>query len=262
VSHDSQSARLRRSVRWLGTLAVLSLGILLILSRVDSSTNASAQAGDSEPPLRVPSNVAWTEETLAIVSNGDAFHGLLLARRCNHCHGEEGFSSVPVFPNLAGEDRLSFWKQMLDFRSGKRTSPVMQGIAAGLSAQDAADLAAYYSMLPIASDPQDNRSFPQPMRTPSQASIAIRLIIFGDGQRGIPPCQSCHGPVSYVRGAPPLATQNGSYLQEQLEHFSNGERTNDINIRMRSIARQLTAEERTAVAECYGAGLGPGGNSR
>ena len=68
--------------------------------------------------------------------------------------------------------------------------------------------------------------------------------------------------MSYVRGAPPLATQNGSYLQEQLEHFSNGERANDINIRMRSIARQLTAEERTAVAEYYGAGLGPGGNSR
>jgi hypothetical protein len=46
--------------------------------------------------------VAWTEETLTIVSSGDAFRGLLLARRCNHCHGEEGFSSVPAFPNLAG----------------------------------------------------------------------------------------------------------------------------------------------------------------
>jgi len=50
--------------------------------------------------------VAWTEETLAIISRGDAFRGLLLARRCNHCHGEEGFSPVPAFPNLAGEDRL------------------------------------------------------------------------------------------------------------------------------------------------------------
>ena len=39
----------------------------------------------------------------------------------------------PSFPNLAGEDRLSFWKQMEDFRSGKRASPVMQGLAAGLS---------------------------------------------------------------------------------------------------------------------------------
>jgi cytochrome c553 len=206
--------------------------------------------------------VAWTKETLTIVSGGDAFRGLLLARRCNHCHGEEGFSSAPAFPNLAGEDRLSFWKQMQDFRFGKRTSPVMQGIADGLSARDSADLAAYYSMLPTASDPQDNRVFPQAMQNPSRATMAIRLIVFGDGQRGIPPCQSCHGPVGSVKGAPPLDTQNGSYLQNQLENFASGHRTNDINVRMRSIARQLTEEEKTAVSNYYGAGMGPGANPR
>ncbi len=228
-------------------------------SQPDSEPNSQI---NSEPPIRVPSNVAWTEETLTIVSSGDAFRGLLLARRCNHCHGEEGFSSVPDFPNLAGQDRLSFWKQMQDFRSGKRASPVMQSIAEGFPARASADLAAYYAMLPTASDPQDNRTFPQAMQDPSRASVAIRLIVFGDGQRGIPPCQSCHGPVSYVKGAPPLATQNGNYLEQQLEHFSSGYRANDINVRMRSIARQLTAEEKTAVSEYYGAGLGPGVNSR
>jgi len=254
VSHVNQAVRLRKGVGLLRTLTVLLLGIPLLLSGGDSS----AQPENSEPPIRVPSNVAWTDETLKLVSNGDAFRGLLLARRCNHCHGEEGFSSVAVFPNLAGEDRLSFWKQMQDFRSGKRTSPVMQGIAEGFSARDSADLAAYYSMLPTASDPQDTRAFPQAMQDSSRAPVAIRLIVFGDGQRGIPPCQSCHGPVAYVKGAPPLANQNGSYLQQQLEHFANGSRTNDINVRMRSVARQLTAEEKTALSEYYGAGLGPG----
>ncbi len=239
---------------------MLLLAITLLLSGMDSS--AQRESENSEPPVRIPSDVAWTGETLAIIYRGDAFHGLLLARRCNHCHGEEGFSSVPAFPNLAGEDRLSFWKQMQDFRSGKRTSPIMQGIAEGFSARDAADLAAYYAMLPTASDPQDNRAFPQAMRDPSGASMAIRLIVFGDGQRGIPPCQSCHGPVSYVQGAPPLATQNGNYLEQQLENFSNGNRANDINVRMRSIARQLTAEEKTALSEFYGAGMGPGVTSR
>ena len=237
---------------------MVPFAITLLLSWRDSS----AQPQNSEPPVRIPSNVAWTEETLAIISRGDAFRGLLLARRCNHCHGEEGFSPVPAFPNLAGEDRLSFWKQMQDFRSGKRTSPVMQGIAEGFSAHDSADLAAYYAMLPTASDAQDNRAFPQAMPDPSLASMAIRLIVFGDGQRGIPPCQSCHGPVSYVQGAPPLATQNGNYLEQQLENFSNGNRANDINVRMRSIARQLTAEEKTALSEFYGAGMGPGVTSR
>ena len=255
MSHANQVARARTRVRWLGTVLLL-LATALLLS------DSSAQKEDAEPPVRVPSNVSWTAETLAVISKGDAFHGLLLARRCNHCHGEEGFSAVPGFPNLAGEDRLSFWKQMQDFRAGKRTSPVMQKIAEGLSARDAADLAAYFAMLPTASDAQDNRVFPHAMTDPSRASMAIRLIVFGDGQRGIPPCQSCHGPVSYVNGAPPLATQNGAYLEEQLEHFSNGNRANDINVRMRSIARQLTAEEKTAVSQYYGVGLGPGISSR
>ena len=96
----------------------------------------------------------------------------------------------------------------------------------------------------------------------SLAPIAIRLIVFGDGPRGIPPCQACHGPIGNVKGAPPLSNQNGSYLREQLEHFASGDRTNDINVRMRSIARQLTAEEKTAVSEYYGAGLGPGVSPR
>jgi len=252
VSYVSPAARLHLGVLWPGALVIL-LAITFLFSRSDSS----AQPQNSEPPVRVPSNVAWTEETLAIISGGDPFRGLILSRRCSHCHGQEGFSSVPAFPNLAGEDRLSFWKQMQDFRSAKRISPVMQGIADGLSARDSSDLAAYYEMLPRASDPQDTRAFPQAMPDPSRAPMAIRIIVFGDGRRGIPPCQSCHGPVSYVRGAPPLSTQNGTYLEQQLEHFSNGYRTNDINVRMRSIARQLTPEEKTAVSEYYGAGLGP-----
>ncbi len=255
MSHASQASPLRGKTRWLGILAVLC-GMTVLLA----GSRTSAPAVNSEPPVRIPSNVAWTEETLSIVSKGDAFHGLLLARRCNHCHGEEGYSPVSDYPNLAGLDRLSFWKQMQDFRSGKRTSPVMQVVAERISARDSADLAAYFAMLPTASDSQDNRAFPQAMHDPSRALVAMRLIVFGDGQRGIPPCQSCHGPVSYVKGAPPLATQNGPYLEQQLEHFSNGSRANDINVRMRSIARQLTAEEKTAVSEYYGAGLGPGVN--
>jgi|SRR5579864_356157 len=257
VSNLTHAARLRIGTRWVATLMILC-EITVLLAGRDSCT----QSVNSAPPLRVPSNVTWTKETLRIISNGDAFRGLLLARRCNHCHGEEGFSSISTFPNLAGLDRLSFWKQMQDFRSGKRTSQVMQPIAEGFSARESADLAAYYAMLPTTSDPQDNRAFPQSMHEPARASIAIRLIVFGDGQRGIPPCQSCHGPVSYVKGAPPLSTQNRDYLEQQVEHFSNGYRANDINVRMRSIARQLTGEEKTAVSEYYGAGLGPGVSSR
>ncbi len=257
MSHASRSSRPQPAISRLAILFAL-LALALPIAGNDS---APAPA-NSAPPIRIPSDVAWTEETLTLISSGDAFHGLLLARRCNHCHGEEGFSSVPAIPNLAGLDRLSFWKQMEDFRSGKRIAPLMQTIAEGLSARDFADLAAYYALLPTASDPLEKRAFPQPVQDPSGVTKAIHLVVFGDGQRGIPPCQSCHGPLSYVKGAPPLASQNGKYVAEQLDHFSNGSRTNDINVRMRSVAMQLTADEKAALSEYYGAGLGPGANSR
>lgn len=219
--------------------------------RGDSS---SAPTGNTQPPVRVPSNVAWTAETIETASGGDAFRGLLLSRRCSHCHGSEGFSAEPYIPDLAGIDRLSTWKQLADFRSGKRISPVMQPIASGLTERDSADLAAYYSMLPTSPDPQDNRSFPQPIHDLWRASIAVRLVVFGDGARGIPPCQACHGPVGFLKGAPPLDNQNGVYLLNQLRRFADGERANDINMPMRSIAVQLTEEEKSSLSQYYGAG--------
>ena len=181
MSCARRTARVRIAV-WVGTLAGLFVATLFLSGRNSSAqsslTQASATPANSEPPVRIPSNVAWTEETLKTISRGDAFRGLLLARRCNHCHGEEGFSSVAAFPNLAGMDRLSFWKQMQDFRAGKRSSPVMEPITQGLTEHDSADLAAYFAMLPTASDAQDNRAFPQAMHDPAQATMAIRLIVF------------------------------------------------------------------------------------
>jgi cytochrome c553 len=214
----------------------------------------------AEPPVRIPSNVAWTAETIEMASSGDAFRGSLIGRRCDRCHGREGFSSSPTIPNLASMDRLVIWKQLDDFRSGKRSSRVMQPIANSLSLQDSADVAAYYRTMPIEPDPQDDRAFPQPMSDPQHEAVAGRLIGTGDGSRGLPPCQACHGPIGFVVGAPSLATQNATYLLEQLEAFASGRRANDINLRMRSIAAQLTEDERHALAESYGAGVAESGS--
>ncbi len=248
------SRRLAKGGRVRGRIrrAVPTLAIWLLLS-----AGAEVMGSDAaEPPVRIPSNVAWTARTIALASSGNALRGLLIARRCDRCHGREGFSSSPSVPNLAAMDRLVVWKQLDDFRSGKRSSPVMQPIANSLSLEDSADVAAYYWMMPIAPDPQDDRSFPQPLSDPKHEAMAGRLINAGDGSRGLPPCQACHGPIGFVTGAPSLATQNATYLLQQIEAFASGRRANDINMRMRSIAAQLTDEEKHALAESYGAGLG------
>jgi cytochrome c553 len=213
------------------------------------------QAG-SHRREHIPTNVTWTDETIAEASRGDALHGMLLARRCDHCHGAEGFSPNAYTPNLAAIDKLATWKQLEDFRSHKRGSSVMEPVAASLTPRDLLDLATYYAMLPDYSDPQDTRSFPQRQPEYARAQVAARLVSAGDGERGIPPCQACHGPVGYRPGAASLATQNSDYILGQLDAFGNGARANDINLVMRTIAHQLSEEERRSLADYYGSGLG------
>jgi cytochrome c553 len=239
-----------RSTRFSSATA-LALTVLIALA----ASALLLQARDN-PPDHIPSFVAWTPETKIAASSGDAFRGLLLAKRCDHCHGSEGFSDRASTPNLAGLDKLAIWKQLEDFRTHKRLSHTMDPIAASLSPRDEADVVAYFAKLPIFTDPQDNRAFPQSRPDPARAAIALHLVSFGDGERGIPPCQACHGPVAFRPGVPSLATQNGDYVLKQLEEFASGTRANDINMPMRTIAGLLTGEERQALAEYYGAGLG------
>jgi len=207
-------------------------------------------------PDHIPSYVAWTPETIAAASSGDAFRGMLLAKRCEHCHGAEGFSQTASTPNLAGMDRLAVWKQLQDFRTHKRASRAMEPIAESLSSRDLADVVAYYAKLPVFADLQDNRMFPQSRPDASHAAMASRLVSFGDGERGIPPCQACHGPVAYRPGVPSLAAQNSDYVLIQLMAFANRTRGNDINMAMRTISGLLSEDERQALAEYYGSGMG------
>ena len=230
------------SVLWLAA-AMLSAGSFIVL------------ASESVPD-GVPSYVSWTPDTIAAASAGDDFRGMLLAKRCEHCHGSEGFSATGATPNLAGVDRLAIWKELEDFRSHKRRSGVMELIAGSLSPRDVADVVAYYAKLPVFEDLQDNRNFPQPRPDPTRAGVASHLVSFGDGERGIPPCQSCHGPVAYKTGVPSLANQNSNYVLSQLEAFANRSRANDINMPMRTISILLTEDDRHALAEYYGSGLG------
>lgn len=233
----------------LAALVVMGAAILFMpIAKPEATEQVKASAG--------PSNVAWTPEAIDAAHRGDVVRGMVLARRCEKCHGEEGFSDEGLVPNLASMDRLAFWKEMEDFRSGHRSSPLMQPQATVLTARDEADLAAYYAMLPAIPDPQDTRVKPPAKLESATAQLASRLVALGDGARGIPPCQACHGPVGNVRGAPSLSTQNADYISAQLDNFADGSRANDINLPMRTIAAQLTPEERKALGDYYGAGLG------
>lgn len=64
---------------------------------------------------------------------------------CASCHGPEGVSMNPMWPNLAGQQEQYLAKAMTDYREGNRSDPTMGPIAKMLSDKEIQDLAAYYT---------------------------------------------------------------------------------------------------------------------
>src|ERR1700730_6306894 len=105
-------------------------------------------AREAAPPLRTPSRIAWTSSTLGQIRAGNAQHGSFIALNCTACHDEGGGSKSTFIPILAGMDPAVIFKQLDDYRSGKRLWGVMGAIAKALSTQDSADVAVYFAARP------------------------------------------------------------------------------------------------------------------
>ena len=78
---------------------------------------------------------------------GDAVAGKAKAVMCAGCHGWEGISVRPRYPNLAGQREAYLVKAINDYRSGVREEPMMLLMVGALTDDDVANLAAYYSTI-------------------------------------------------------------------------------------------------------------------
>jgi nitrite reductase (NO-forming)/hydroxylamine reductase len=67
------------------------------------------------------------------------------ASTCFACHGQDGISLNPKYPNLAGQSAEYLAKQLDAFRSGMRKDSVMSPMAALLSDADVENVAAYFA---------------------------------------------------------------------------------------------------------------------
>ncbi len=80
---------------------------------------------------------------------GDPARGRDKTQMCQGCHGIEGwrtaYPEVYRVPLIGGQHEAYLVKALQQYKSGERTHPSMRGIAASLSDQDMADLAAYYA---------------------------------------------------------------------------------------------------------------------
>lgn len=86
---------------------------------------------------------------LATAAEGDAAAGKRKTSMCAGCHGIGGYKTVfpEVYhvPKLGGQHAAYLVKALQEYKAGNRSHPSMRAIAAGLSDQDMADLAAYYA---------------------------------------------------------------------------------------------------------------------
>jgi cytochrome c553 len=78
-------------------------------------------------------------------SSGDAEVGKKKSTPCAVCHGANGVSVSPAFPNLAGQYEDYILKALTHYKNGKRKNPIMAAQVANLSQKDMLDLAAYFS---------------------------------------------------------------------------------------------------------------------
>ena len=80
---------------------------------------------------------------------GDPAKGREKVQMCQGCHGIEGwrtaFPEVYNVPKIAGQNPGYLVAALKEYKTGDRPHPSMRAIAAGLSDDDMANLAAYYA---------------------------------------------------------------------------------------------------------------------
>ncbi len=181
------------------------------------------------------SQVAWSVETLNRVKSADPAKGKELAQSCLACHGQQGISTMPQTPSLAGQSANYLYKQIRDFSRGDRVNVVMNVLTKDLNKEDAAAIAIWFSQLKANSQDASEK----------ELELAVKLVEQGDTQRTLPPCEVCHGSDGQGQkiGVPALAGQRADYLTTTLQAYKAGSRNNDVYSRMRTISSLLSEEE-------------------
>lgn len=173
--------------------------------------------------------------------------GALVEESCARCHGTDGQGrGAGAFPVLAGQREAYLLASLEAYAQGRRHSGFMQPVAGALTADERAELAAFYA----AKAP--------PEAAPAEGDVAVGEAIAEAGiiARGVPACRHCHGPGMAPRAAlyPDLAGQPAAYLELQLHAFSRGVRGGtEFSHIMEGAAHRLEPEEAAAVAAWYSA---------
>lgn len=214
--------------------------------------------------LTVSISLALMASAGTVHAEAKAVAGKEKTASCAGCHGEDGNSTMPGFPKLAGQHKGYLVKQLQAFKSGARVSPMMAPLAAGLDDQSIEEIAAYYANHKISTNaapslPAGDDDDDAPAKTEDQKKAELEKLIHEGGDlyrngnltTAVSACVACHGP--YAEGNrpasyPSLHSQHADYLIKTLTDFKTGARAKSRENMMHMIATKMSDQEIKAVA--------------
>lgn len=167
-----------------------------------------------------------------------------LAHSCLGCHGDNGNSTHPAIPSLAGQNAAYLIKAMQKYRDKKRQNKMMANVAQGLSDKGIRRNAIYFATrTPVAmaaTMPNEN----------SKQSGTAKFDPLGDGKKLAASCNGCHGDKGNTNrpGTPRLAGLPEAYLQTAITHYRNGSRKHEM---MQMLTRYLSDTDIEKIALYY-----------
>jgi cytochrome c553 len=217
------------------TAALLAVPTFASFAQQHAAPAASATASPA-PSAQAPQAPAKPD-----LAQGSAKFGSV----CAACHGADGNSSVPANPKLAQQHPEYLIKQLQEFKSGKRTNPIMSAMAAQLSDADVKNVAYWLA---------SQKAKPGFAKDKELVTLGERIYRGGIADRQIAACAGCHSPngAGIPSQYPRLSGQQSDYVAAQLVAFRDGGRKNSAQ--MMQVAAKLNDREIRAVAD-YIAGL-------
>jgi cytochrome c553 len=175
----------------------------------------------------------------------DTIEQRLLA--CAACHGKqgEGIRQSEYYPRIAGKPAEYLYRQLVNFRDGRRTYPQMVYFTRHLSDEYLHEIATYYSKL--------QPGFPTPIQpSATKASLARGEVLVrnGDPAKGVPACAACHGKAltGMLPGVPGLIGLYPDYIYAQMGAWQRGIRHAQEPDCMAKVAAKLNGPDTSAVA--------------
>lgn len=188
--------------------------VVALLAVVGCSSHAQTPRAQATAQADLP---ALLKEAVANPKRTEDLYktGQKVSMFCANCHGDNGNSSKPEIPNLAGQNPAYLLEQLRKFTDGSRRNEFMEGMIKALSADEKVGMVLFYSRQTVA-----------PRTTGASAAVLARgKDLYSKS------CWRCHaedghGNATFAR----IAGQQPAYLAVTLKRYrtNEGARTDPI----------------------------------